>query len=272
MHFCGFDSVPSDLGTLLVVRTLQRLGNACCEVKAFFTTSGGINGDTVASVLNIQRSGQAARMHDPFLLNPGNASVRSACPDPIAPVYDCDIETWVGPFAMGAVNTRVVRRSAALAEQWEEGYGPDFGYQEYADMGGPVPWLGASYVASAQALYQVFSNVPGAAELAGMFAPKPGSGPSEREMDAGFYRCRLVGTGTDGAKVWARIEDRGDPGNRATVKIVCESAFALATQRDELPGDSSRGGVLTPATALGMVLIERLRRAGVTIDVENSPV
>ena len=38
--FCGFDSVPSDLGALVVVHAFRRLGQACREVKAFFTTSG----------------------------------------------------------------------------------------------------------------------------------------------------------------------------------------------------------------------------------------
>jgi short subunit dehydrogenase-like uncharacterized protein len=88
-------------------------------------------------------------------------------------------------------------------------------------------------------------------------------------MDAGFFRCRFVGTGTDGSKVWALIEDRGDPGNRGTVKMVCEAALALVGQRDDLPGGPDRGGVLTPATALGMPLVERLRRAGITIEIEN---
>jgi len=34
-----------------------------------------------------------------------------------------------------------------------------------------------------------------------------------------------------------------------------------------LPGGQRRGGILTPATGLGDVLIERLRNAGMTIEV-----
>jgi len=44
------------------------------------------------------------------------------------------------------------------------------------------------------------------------------------------------------------IRDHEDPGNRATVKFVCESALSLALQTDELPGSQARGGILTPAT------------------------
>ena len=43
-----------------------------------------------------------------------------------------------------------------------------------------------------------------------------------------------------------------------------ESALCLALDGDRLPG---RAGVLTPATAMGDVLADRLRVSGVTIDV-----
>ena len=51
---------------------------------------------------------------------------------------------------------------------------------------------------------------------------------------------------------------------------MCEAALSLALQMDELPGGQTRGGILTPATGLGDVLAERLRRAGMTIEVNSS--
>lgn len=46
---CGFDSVPSDLGTYLVVRHIQQeLGVSCLAVKAYFQVDGGLNGGTHA--------------------------------------------------------------------------------------------------------------------------------------------------------------------------------------------------------------------------------
>jgi short subunit dehydrogenase-like uncharacterized protein len=44
-----------------------------------------------------------------------------------------------------------------------------------------------------------------------------------------------------------------------------QAALALALDGDRLP---DRAGSLTPATALGDVLVERLRAAGHTYDVE----
>ena len=46
-----------------------------------------------------------------------------------------------------------------------------------------------------------------------------------------------------------------------------ESALALAFDGDRLP---ARAGSLTPATALGTVLVERLRTAGHTYEVTTA--
>jgi short subunit dehydrogenase-like uncharacterized protein len=45
-----------------------------------------------------------------------------------------------------------------------------------------------------------------------------------------------------------------------------ESALCLALDRDRLPG---RTGVLTPATAMGTALADRLRSAGHTLTVRR---
>ena len=51
----------------------------------------------------------------------------------------------------------------------------------------------------------------------------------------------------------------GDPGYDETAKMVGESAILLATRGPE----GGRGGVLTPAVALGEALIERLGAVGI---------
>lgn len=89
-------------------------------------------------------------------------------------------------------------------------------------------------------------------------------------MDRGFFRCRLLGEGEDGRQALATLSFQGDPGNRATVAMLCESALLLCEPREALPGGVERGGVLTPATALGLPLMERLRVAGLSATVEES--
>lgn len=86
-------------------------------------------------------------------------------------------------------------------------------------------------------------------------------------MNTGWFRSEHLALGPGGAQVRGSIFHQGDPSNRATVRFVCESALCLALERDALPGGPDRGGVLTPATGLGMVLARRLRDAGVEIAV-----
>ena len=267
--FCGFDSVPSDLGALLLVEHFRRRGLGTRDVKGFFHAVGGFNGGSAAATLELWRHPDDVRaMEDPLLLNPEGQrqpDERLRNLDPAFPVFDSDLGRWVAPFFMGPINTRVVRRSCALATQWHAAYGSDFRYQEYWDPRGPVPLVAASAAAWGLAAYRMMARLPGAADLLAPFVPVPGQGPSEAAMDGGYFSALFAGTADDGSKAWAELADRGDPANRITVKIACQSALALALDRDRLPGGNARGGVLTPATALGIPLVARLRKAGMRI-------
>ena len=270
--FCGFDSVPSDLGTYLLVRYIQQeLGTSCTEVKAYFQALGGLNGGTLASALNLHESGQWDEVSKPFLLNPpGTYSPEDIQrnSDPEYPHYDKDVKTWVAPFFMGPVNTRVVRRSKALNEQWHNPYGSEFTYQEYLKCDEPFPWFQATVVTAMMPLFGTMMEQPILRPLFKSLVPQPGNGPSEKTMNEGWFRCELVGKASDGSRIRGLIQNQGDPGNRATVKFLCESALTLALHQDKLPGGQSRGGILTPATGLGDALAARLRQAGMTLDIK----
>lgn len=268
--FCGFDSIPSDLGSYLVVRHIQKeFGTPCKQVKAFFQMAGGVNGGTLATAFNLYETGKAAEARDPFLLDPPiqhTEQERRQNLDPAFPHFDADISAWAAPFVMGPINTRVVRRSRALFDQWQESYGRDFSYQEYMKFGGPLGWMPAAGLTAGAAMFELTLQSP-LRPLLKSVLPSPGEGPSEKTMNEGWFKCELIGVAEDGRKVRGVIRDQGDPGNRATVKFLCESALALAVNKDQLPGETQRGGVLTPATGLGDVLAERLRKAGMSIQI-----
>jgi len=95
-------------------------------------------------------------------------------------------------------------------------------------------------------------------------SPAPGEGPSEHTMDTGWFRCEFFGKASNGRTAQAVVADQGDPGNRVTVKCVCESALALAL--DELP---NRAGILTPSTGLGDALVTRLRTRGMILTPDS---
>ena len=264
---CGFDSVPSDIGTWLITRAAQdRFGESCVTVKSCFSMRGGLNGGTLTSLLNIMDTGQSKALADPFLLNPeGTRPAPTALDeDPIAPHRDEIFQAWVGPFVMGAINTRVVRRSAALL-----GYGNTFAYQEYLRFGsGAAAAISAASVSLGMGFVNIALTFGAARKLVKAVAPAPGAGPSEAVMDGGSFRCELAGETASGHLLRARVTDHGDPGNRATTKMVCEAALALAKEQDALPGGTRRGGVLTPASGLGDVLVKRLRQTKMTLVVD----
>jgi short subunit dehydrogenase-like uncharacterized protein len=268
---CGFDSVPSDLGAWLVAEAVwQQYREPCVSVKACHSMRGGLNGGTLASALNMMESGQDKQLSELFLLNPQGSAPRDAAEhaDPVAPHRDADFDAWVGPFVMGPVNTRVVRRTAALMKaRGDAAYGGPFNYQEYLRFGrGPLAAATAVGITVGMGMGQAAMRLKTARSLARSVAVAPGEGPSERTMDGGSFRCELVGKTASGKAVRGRIAGQGDPGNRATTRFVCESALALALQQASLPGGARGGGVLTPASGLGRVLAQRLVAVGIAVE------
>jgi short subunit dehydrogenase-like uncharacterized protein len=185
------------------------------------------------------------------------------------PHFDAEIGAWVGPFVMAPINTSVVRRSAALYAQWDEPYGAEFVYRERAKYTPPNAHAKALVTTAGLGFFNNALRQRWSRWVVKQFLPEPGTGPSRHVMEHGWFSCELLGFTESGRRVRGRIADRGDPGNRATVKMLCESALALVLNQDALPGGPSRGGVLTPATGLGAVLADRLVRAGMTIEIAS---
>jgi short subunit dehydrogenase-like uncharacterized protein len=260
---CGFDSIPSDLAVLLMSRHIRdTFGVACAEVHTYFQFSSGLNGGTVASLLNMLKSPQR-RAEGDSAPNPRDGRIR-----PIkAPRFDEALGTWIGPFVMAPTNTHVVRRSMRLADEWQQSHGETVVYQEAVKYDPPLARVKATAAAAGLGLLFATLKQPATRRLVLPFLPKPGMGPSEKAMDEGWFTCDVIGLAADGRRAHGAIGYNGDPGNRATTVLLCESALALAVDADALPGGLACGGVLTPATGLGDALVARLRAAGVTIEV-----
>jgi len=274
--FCGFDSVPSDLGALLVARRVERrFGARCAQAETAFRMRGGLNGGTISTFLQLFERGETRAARDPFLLDPGGIhpdKERARARDPESVRYDADFDAWLGPFAMGPINTRVVRRSAALSGLRGEPYGPDgtgFHYQEYLRYGGPLGRGNALLATASFAALMAAMRWPTSRAWLKAVLPKPGQGPSERTISSGWFHAETIGRTADGRRARTTMALRGDPGNAATLRFAAESGLCLALDADRLPGGRAYGGVLTPASALGEALVPRLRACGFEMGVDD---
>ncbi|MFO0745300.1 MAG: saccharopine dehydrogenase NADP-binding domain-containing protein [Myxococcota bacterium] len=264
VHACGFDSIPSDLGTLLVQDAFRaRFGRPAEKVTAYYGASrGGVSGGTLASGFEMARAAKkdpAVRrlLANPYALDPDPTALRPPAPDERRLGWDRGLRKFTAPFVMAASNTRVVRRSHVLAgEPW----GPGFVYREVMATPASVSGLAraAAFTAAIGAFAAVMALDP-LRELAAKKAPQPGEGPSKETRDAGFWSLELVAEG-GGDRLAYQVSDVGDPGYSSTARMLAEAALCLA--HDALP---ARAGCLTPATAMGSALAERLRGAGLTL-------
>jgi len=262
---CGFDSIPSDLGVLLLHEQLAARGGRLAEAHyRVRRMKGGASGGTIASGLHMAErmsDPQVRRvLDDPYSLNPEGAPGVAGQEDWLRPRRDAETGRWLAPFFMAAVNTRVVRRSNALLGY---AYGREFRYDEAVDVGRGLAGMARAAATSAgMALSGAVAFAP-VRKLAQRFLPAPGEGPSREERESGSFDIELLGVGTAGERVRARVGATQDPGYGATSWMLGESALCLA--EDALP---ERGGLLTPASCMGMKLVERLRAAGMTFQVQ----
>jgi short subunit dehydrogenase-like uncharacterized protein len=194
---------------------------------------------------------------DPYALSPDREAEPDLGPerDPVKPLHDDGLGGWLAPFVMGSVNSRVVRRSNALQEH---SYGRRFRYRELMLAGsGIVGAAKATGIAGGIAGAFAGFATPGVRQLLDRVLPDPGEGPGEQARERGFFDIDIHATTSSGERLRCEIRAQGDPGYKATAVMLGESALCLAL--DDLP---KAAGVLTPATAMGRVLADRLVAAG----------
>lgn len=267
VHTCGFDSIPSDLGVQALHEALGAMKRATYVVVV---ARGGFSGGTVASLLNGLDEAKADKarrriLTDPYALSPdrGNEPDLGDERDLSTFRFDDFVGQWVAPFVMASINTRVVRRTNALLGYL---YGRRFRYAEViGTKTGPAGAVAAAGITAGMgALFGGLSFGPTRRFVESML-PKPGEGPSEEKRKNGFLKVRVFGESEQGEKKTLTITGQGDPGYQLTSLLLGEAALCLARDEEKLPDIS---GVLTPATAMGRVLRERLVAAGMTFTVE----
>jgi short subunit dehydrogenase-like uncharacterized protein len=255
VHACGFDSVPHDLGAQFTVDQLPE--DQPLTVEGFVRAGGTFSGGTYHSVLGVmarlrearrvagRRRREEARPADRRV----RGLVRPPHRDPVA-------GGWVVPAP--TLDPEIVLRSArALAR-----YGPDFRYGHYIATRGALPTAGlVAGVGTLAALAQIPPVRPLLERVR-----DPGDGPDEARRARSWFNVRFAGRVGDEPEPRVVCEvSGGDPGYGETAKFIAEAALCLA--HDEL---APTAGQVTTAVAMGPVLTERLRRAGIRFEVVSA--
>ena len=269
---CGFDSIPSDFGVWALQReAVSRRDQACKRVTLLVRAmQGGVSGGTFASLLNAIDEGQkdssvAKILMDPYALNPADTPRGMDKRDQSGAEFNKALGIWTAPFVMAGVNTRVVRRTHALAGL---PYGEDFRYHEATIIGrGFMSRIRASLMSVALKVFFIASAISFTRQyVVKKLLPSPGEGPSRHERENGYFNLLVVGQHDDGEILRLRVKCDRDPGYGSTSKMLTESAICLA--KDDL---AVGGGCWTPVSAMGASLFERLKaNAGLSFELEEN--
>ena len=273
VHSCGFDSVPSDIGVLLLqMDSLKRFDKPCDEVNLYVRSiRGGLSGGTIDSMISIfkymgSNPGHRKLLKSPFSLNP-RESLKNNTWQPIlkSVKWDDDIQRWLCPFIMAGFNSRIVMRTNAITDYR---YGIDFKYSEVSSYKkGLSGFLKAVVMFIGLVLIQISLKVrPLLWFLRKFFLPSPGEGPSKEIRDNGFFKLDIIGSMDNIKKIRFTVTGEGDPGYSATAKMITESALSILLNQDRIPKVS---GVLTPAAGIGVVLAERLNDKGFNFSINE---
>eukprot|EP00522_Entomoneis_paludosa_P007943 CAMPEP_0172446998 /NCGR_PEP_ID=MMETSP1065-20121228/6403_1 /TAXON_ID=265537 /ORGANISM="Amphiprora paludosa, Strain CCMP125" /LENGTH=415 /DNA_ID=CAMNT_0013198191 /DNA_START=6 /DNA_END=1256 /DNA_ORIENTATION=+ len=272
IHACGFDSVPSDVGAMMAAKAMKERHNCeCSSIKTVvMESSGAMSGGTVATGMDIMfgpdRPGaKEVQARGKYALDPEGATGGPDTSDTVSfTCYDDVAKTQVIPFLMAPANAPVVRKTNALMGYL---YGRNCSYSEVAAVPNRVVGI------VAQVAFGVFGALlmfpPTRWLLLEYALPKPGQGPTKEQQEKGFFTNKVFAVGDTPEKpvtvAYIKSVNAGDPGYKATACMSIEASLCMAMERESLP---MQGGVLTPASALGTTLVDRLNKSGMQLGVE----
>jgi short subunit dehydrogenase-like uncharacterized protein len=271
VHCAGFDSIPSDLGTYFLQKTaFKKYGQSCSKVgMRVLSAKGGLSGGTIASMINlIKRGTEDPEIAKILLNNKVLTKSKASLNDTITQaLYDEISNSWIAPFLMAPINSKIVYRSAELLPQL---YPADFTYNEAIQFGSGIKAQAkAKLISAIMGLFEASLRVTSVRKLLERFVlPKPGTGPSEKTRKSGNYKIAFYGKTSGGQSLITEFSDNEDPGYNSTASIMSQVGISLF--KDEKR--TKEGGFWTPASLLGESLIERLtQNTTVSIKISEPP-
>jgi len=263
INSCGFDSIPSDMGVFYSQKKIfEKTGKYANKINMRVAgAKGGISGGTYNSLSNVLEEARVDKevrktLTNPYGLNPIDKQTGPDKADLQSVIFDKVSNSWIAPFVMAGINTKIVRRSHALIDFK---YGSDFCYDEATLSGKGVMGQLKGYLSLIPIFLATRKKGSFIKNIVDYILPKSGEGPSKKTRISGYYNLRFYLTQQNKIYLSKVIGDM-DPGYGSTSKMLAESAVCLAI--DQIP---ETYGVLTPSTALGEPLLKRLQEnAGLT--------
>ena len=268
VNSCGFDSIPSDMGVYFIQNEMKKTYKTYAKSIKMRVAGirGGISGGTYSSINNLLKEAYADKsvfkvLNNPYGLNPKDKMKGLDKKDLRKIIFDKESNSWIYPFIMAGINTKIVRRSNALLNFQ---YGKDFRYDEAMMAGNGISGFWKAILAVFPLAMVGLNPNSFLKKIINSFMPKPGEGPGIEKRKNGFYNLRFYITIDEKRKAFAKVIGDSDPGYGSTSKMLAESAICLAF--DNLPKNY---GILTPSSAMGEKLLDRLiKNAGLSFEIK----
>ena len=270
VNSCGFDSIPSDMGVYFCQSNYYKeIGEYANEINMRVAgTRGGFSGGTYNSLTNVIHEASLNKsvrkiLNNPYGLNPINEQSGPDKKDLKSVEYDNEAKSWIAPFVMAGINTKIVRRSNALLNYK---YGNSFLYSEAVLVGNGILGKIIGYLRLIPILMVIQKKGSVIKKIVDLFVPKAGEGPSKKQRENGFFSLKFF-FGNNRQRYLAKVTGDMDPGYGSTSKMLAECAICLALD-DTL---NENYGVITPSVAFEENILERLQNnAGLEFSMKKS--
>eukprot|EP00760_Papus_ankaliazontas_P030708 PhM_4_TR4982/c0_g1_i1/m.14991 len=266
---CGFDSVPSDLGNMLMIRAahLQHPQSQVVRVSSYFQMlRTGCSGGSLQTIVNMGTApwrevfasffSVANTRSESYKRSTTRLGWRRRIPFRIPwPMYSAEVRGYTAPYSMSYVNTRIVQRANELS-------GVPAHYEESC---GPFSFMRALGMCVAFVVLFIFVTLPPLRYILRRWIPPSGSGPSDALRRSGWFRIRFVAELDCGTTLRGMARYRhGDPCYNGTAVCASQAALCIISSSRNL---THKGGVLPTSIALGEAYLNKLVEQGMEFGI-----
>lgn len=268
---CGIDSAPSDLLVYMVVSHIRATLN--CGVTTVINTlqeaAGGVSGGTANTALTLVEAyptSHLVKSLHPYALSPIPPPKNLPSESIFTKLLGVRTIPGLGVLTdcpQERLDMAIVNRSWGLFDNgaW---YGPKFSFSEYMRVSNSLYGclIHYGFLAFFMGLY-----IPPVRWVLKRWAYEPGQGPAKEGFDKHklVYRAIAKADEERGRRAVASFEYRGSAYYLTGILLV-EAAMTILRSEESTPAAKMGGGLMTPA-ALGDVYVERVRKAGIRLEV-----